>query len=50
MLDTSDSEAVQKIIANAPLCVLVCKTTAYKQHTNNNIYLTVEKVVCLVEQ
>ena len=41
---------MKKIIANAPLCVLVCKATAYKQHTNSNIQLTVEKVVYLLEQ
>ena len=43
IINTSDSETVEKIptyekiIANAPLCVLVCKATACKQHTNSNI-------------
>ena len=41
---------MKKIIANSPLCVLVCKATAYKHHTNRNIQLTVEKVVYLLEQ
>ena len=56
IINTSDSEAAEKIptyekiIANAPLWVLVCKATAYKQHTNSNIQLTVEKVVYLLEQ
>ena len=40
----------KKIIANAPLCDLVCKATAYKQHTNNNIKLAVEKVFYVLEQ
>ena len=37
---TSVLEAVEKIptdekdYSNAPLCVLLCTTTAYKQHTN----------------
>ena len=60
IINTSASEAVEKlrrslqmkkITANAPLlCVLVCKATAYKQDTNSNIQLTVEKVVYLLEQ
>ena len=39
-ISTSVSEAVEKILTdekdyyNAPLCVLLCTTTAYKQHTN----------------
>ena len=57
IINTSASEAVEKIptdekdYPNAPLwCVLVCKATAYKQDTNSNIQLTVEKVVYLLEQ
>ena len=40
IIRTSVSEAVEKIPTdekdyhNAPLCVLLCKATAYKQHTN----------------
>ena len=40
IIRTSVSEAVEKIPAdekdyhNAPLCVLLCTATAYKQHTN----------------
>ena len=41
---------MKKITANAPLCVLVCKTAAYKQHANSNLQLTVEKVVYPLEQ
>ena len=41
---------MKKIIANAPLCFLVCKATESKQHANSNIQLTVEKVVYLLEQ
>ena len=41
---------MKKIISNAPLCVLVCKGTAYKQYTNSNIKLAVEEVVYLLEQ
>ena len=41
---------MRKIIANAPLCVLVCKAIAYKQYTNSNINPAVEKVVYLLEQ
>ena len=39
-ISTSVSEAVEKIPADekdyrsAPLCVLLCTATAYKQHTN----------------
>ena len=45
-ISASVSEAVEKIptdekdYRNAPLCVLLCTATAYKQHTN--IELTVE--------
>ena len=38
---------MKKIIANAPLDVLLCTATAYKQHTN--IQLTVVIVVYLLE-
>ena len=40
IISTSVSEAVEKIptdekvYRNAPLCVLLCTATAYKQHTN----------------
>ena len=52
IISTSVSEAVQKIptdekdYRSAPLCVLLCTATAYKQHTN--IELTVEVVVYLL--
>ena len=37
IISTSVSEAVEKIptdYRNAPLCVLLCTATAYKQHNN----------------
>ena len=53
IITTSVSEAVEKIlqmkkiIANAPLCVLLCIATAFKEQTN--IYLTVVEIpVCLL--
>ena len=53
IISASVLEAVEKIptdekdCCNAPLCVLLCTATAYKQHTN--IYLTVEIVLYLLE-
>ena len=50
IMSTSISQAVEKIpqmkkmIANAPLCVLLCTVTTYKEE-QTNIQLTVEIVV-----
>ena len=44
IISTSVSEAVEKIPTdekdhrNAPLCVLLCTATAYKQHTKLIVY------------
>ena len=56
IINTGDSETVEKTPAygkdyrKCSFMRLVCKATAYKQHTSSNIQLTVENVVYLLEQ
>ena len=56
IIKTGASEVVEKIPTDEKdyrkwsFMFLVCKATAYKQHTNNNILLTAEKIVYLLEQ